>query len=196
MQKRSFRCFVSYIYVFVGMVNSVIRGLVVVLVGVLLVSMNGRALPVLVRLLGVVFFLPAFVSLVNLYMTRKGAPLLPLFMMSVINIGSIVFGACLMLFPVAFLELFVVLLALLLLCFSVFQLFVVLAVCKAEKNRWALLSVPLLLAVVAVLMLFNPFGTISTASVVLGICVVLSGLSDIVITILGHRKTGSAIQKK
>lgn len=191
-----FCCFVSYTYVFDDMVNSVIRGLVVALVGILLVSMNGSALPVLVRLLGVVFLLPAFVSFVNLYITRKGAPILPLFMMSVINVGSMIFGVCLILFPLAFLELFVVLLALLLLCFSIFQLFVVFTRCKTVKSRLALLSVPLLLAVAAVVMLFNPFGTISIASIVLGICVVVSGVSDIVITIMGYRGTTSVLQNK
>lgn len=196
MQNPPLLCFVSYTYSFKGMVNGVIRGLVVVLVGILLVTMNGSALPVLVRLLGVVFFLPALVSLVNLYTTRKGAPLFPLFMMSVINFGSIILGACLMLFPVAFLELFVILLALLLLCFSFFQLYVVLAAYRTVRYGLGMLAVPLLLAFVAVVMLFNPFGTISTASIVLGICIALSGLSDIVITISGHRRAASALQKK
>ena len=52
------------------MINNIIRGSLVALVGILLIVLNESVMPLLVRLLGVVFFLPAFMSLVNLYMKR------------------------------------------------------------------------------------------------------------------------------
>ena len=90
------------------MINNIIRGSLVALVGILLIVLNESVMPLLVRLLGVVFFLPAFISLVNLYMKRKGTPMFPMLMMNVINIGSVILGILLMLFPIAFLEFFVI----------------------------------------------------------------------------------------
>ena len=113
------------------MINNIIRGSLVALVGILLIVLNESVMPLLVRLLGVVFFLPAFISLVNLYMKRKGTPMFPMLMMNVINIGSVILGILLMLFPVAFLEFFVILLAVMLLCFSLLQAYAAISLCRS-----------------------------------------------------------------
>jgi hypothetical protein len=92
-----------------NMVNNVIRGLFVAVVGIVLIAFNENVMPLLVRLLGLVFLMPALISSLNLYMTRKGASFFPMIMMSVINGGSVILGILLILFPVAFLEFFVIL---------------------------------------------------------------------------------------
>lgn len=176
------------------MINGLLRGILVALVGVLLISLGDSALPFLVRVLGAVFFLPATISLVNLYMARKRTALFPLYMMSVINMGSIVFGVLLMLYPVAFLEFIVIVLALVLLCFSLFQLFLVFSLYASQRRGLGLLVMPLLLAVVSVVVLFNPFDVISTATVVIGICLAVSGVSDIVISVLSRRSSSTELQ--
>ena len=53
---------------------------------------------------------------------------------------------------------------------------------------------PLLLAVVSVVVLFNPFDVISTATVVIGICLAVSGVSDIVISVLSRRSSSTDLQ--
>lgn len=177
------------------MINNIIRGSLVALVGILLIVLNESVMPLLVRLLGVVFFLPAFISLVNLYMKRKGTPMFPMLMMNVINIGSVILGILLMLFPVAFLEFFVILLAVMLLCFSLLQAYAAISMCRSLKQGLGLLATPVLLLVMSIVLLFNPFEAISTATLIVGICLVVSGGSDIVISVLTTRNTPTGLQQ-
>lgn len=177
------------------MINNIIRGSLVALVGILLIVLNESVMPLLVRLLGVVFFLPAFISLVNLYMKRKGTPMFPMLMMNVINIGSVILGILLMLFPVAFLEFFVILLAVMLLCFSLLQAYAAISMCRSLKQGLGLLATPVLLLVMSIVLLFNPFDAISTATLIVGICLVVSGGSDIVISVLTKRNTPTGLQQ-
>ena len=177
------------------MINNIIRGSLVALVGILLIVLNESVMPLLVRLLGVVFFLPAFISLVNLYMKRKGTPMFPMLMMNVINIGSVILGILLMLFPVAFLEFFVILLAVMLLCFSLLQAYAAISLCRSLKQGLGLLATPVLLLVMSIVLLFNPFDAISTATLIVGICLVVSGGSDIVISVLTTRNTPTGLQQ-
>ena len=177
------------------MINNIIRGSLVALVGILLIVLNESVMPLLVRLLGVVFFLPAFISLVNLYMKRKGTPMFPMLMMNVINIGSVILGILLMLFPVAFLEFFVILLAVMLLCFSLLQAYAAISMCRSLKQGFGLLATPVLLLVMSIVLLFNPFDAISTATLIVGICLVVSGGSDIVISVLTTRNTPTGLQQ-
>ena len=177
------------------MINNIIRGSLVALVGILLIVLNESVMPLLVRLLGVVFFLPAFISLVNLYMKRKGTPMFPMLMMNVINIGSVILGILLMLFPVAFLEFFVILLAVMLLCFSLLQAYAAFSMCRSLKQGLGLLATPVLLLVMSIVLLFNPFDAISTATLIVGICLVVSGGSDIVISVLTKRNTPTGLQQ-
>ena len=177
------------------MINNLFRGIIVAVVGVLLISLSESAMPFLVRLLGAVFFLPALFSFANLYVKRRNVATFPMYMMFVINAGSVVLGILLMLFPVAFLEFFVILLALALLCFSLFQLFVVLSLFVSHRTGGGLLIMPLLLTVASVIVLFNPFDVISTASIVFGICLLASGVSDIVISMFGRKYSTTDLQK-
>lgn len=177
------------------MINNIIRGSLVALVGILLIVLNESVMPLLVRLLGVVFFLPAFISLVNLYMKRKGTPMFPMLMMNVINIGSVILGILLMLFPVAFLEFFVILLAVMLLCFSLLQAYAAISMCRSLKQGLGLLATPVLLLVMSIVLLFNPFDAISTATLIVGICLVVSGGSDVVISVLTKRNTPTGLQQ-
>lgn len=169
------------------MVINITRSLFAVLVGVLLIVLKDSAMPFLVRLLGLAFLFPALVSVINLFMTRKGAALFPLVMISVIDVGSIAFGVWLLVSPMTFLGLLAVILAVALLGFSLFQIYSVVSVRRSLHSPWGLLVTPLLLAVASIVVLANPFGTIATVSVILGVCAVVAGLSDIVIYIIARK---------
>ncbi|MBO7230930.1 MAG: DUF308 domain-containing protein [Bacteroidaceae bacterium] len=167
--------------------NSVIRSLSAVLIGVLLIVLKDSAMPFLVRLVGVAFFLPALISVINIYSTRKGAPLFPMVLMSIVDVGSMLFGLWLIIFPITFIELFVGMLAVALFCFSLFQIYVILSSYGRVGLQWGLLATPVLLAVLSVVLFANPFGTMKTVSVILGICAIVSGISDVLIYILANR---------
>ena len=177
------------------MINNVIRGLIVTVVGIMLVAYNESVMPVLVRMLGVVFLMPALISSLNLYMTRKGASFFPMIMMSVINVGAVILGILLILFPVAFIEFFVILLALLLLGFSFLQIYSVASLYRSSRHGAGLFVVPVLLLIFSIVVLFNPFGLISTATMIIGICLVVSGCSDVVISVFARRKDSTGIRQ-
>ena len=68
-------------------VNGIIRGLAIMLVGLLLMFMSDSAMPLLIRVTGAVFFLPALVSMVNLYITRGETAMLPKILISLKKIA-------------------------------------------------------------------------------------------------------------
>ncbi len=178
-----------------NMVNNVIRGLFVAVVGIVLIAFNESVMPLLVRLLGLVFLMPALISSLNLYMTRKDASFFPMIMMSVINGGSVILGILLMLFPVAFIEFFVILLALLLLGFSLLQIYSVASLYRASRHGAGLFVVPVLLLIFSIAVLFNPFGLISTATMMIGISLVVSGCSDVVISVVAKRNVSTDLRR-
>lgn len=174
--------------------NSFIRSLSAVIIGLLLIFLKDSVMPMMVRVVGVAFFVPALVSILNIYATRKGANVFPMVLISLVDIGSMFFGLWLIISPVTFLELFVIMLAVVLLCFSVFQIYMVLSSCRRSGMCWSLMATPAILAVLSVVVLANPFGTVTTASFVLGVCAIVSGVSDILISLLVRRKRSSEIE--
>ena len=176
--------------------DNIIRGLLLTLVGALLISLSESAMPLLVRFLGLTFFLPALLSLVNLHVKRKGIPMFPMFMVFVINVGSVVLGVWMLLFPRTFLELFVIMLALILLGISLLQIYVVMSSSLSGRKKWGILTVPLLLTVTSIVLLFKPFAAVSTVSIIIGACLVASGLSDVVIVLLARKRSLTGLQKK
>ena len=107
------------------MSNGVIRSIAIMLVGLLLIFMNVDGARLLIRVLGVAFFLPALVSMVNLYISRAQGKMLSKVLIAVINVGSMAFGLWLMVAPTAFEDAFVKLMAALLLLFAVYQIVVI-----------------------------------------------------------------------
>lgn len=167
--------------------NGVLRSLSAVLVGLLLVFFKDSVMPIIVRFVGASFFLPALVSIINIYKNYKGKMRFADALVSIVDVGSMLFGAWLMISPVSFIELLVIVLAVILLCFSVYQIYMVMLAYKHLRKPWALLATPLLMVVLAVLLLANPFGSVATATVILGVCAIVSGISDILIFILVKR---------
>ena len=49
------------------MTNNVIRSVAIMLLGLVLIFMSDGAMALLIRLIGAAFFLPALVSIINLY---------------------------------------------------------------------------------------------------------------------------------
>ena len=169
-------------------VNGIIRGLAIMLVGLLLMFMSDSAMPLLIRVTGAVFFLPALVSMVNLYITRGETAMLPKILISLINIGCMAFGLWLMILPETFMNLFTTLLAVLLFVFALYQVIVLVAAHRRMQVSWGMIVAPLLLIVASVIMFTVSFDDAATVSIVFGICAVVAGLSDIVISLSVRKK--------
>lgn len=176
------------------MMNNIVRGIATLLVGVLLVVMNGGAIIFLVRLIGFAFLLPALVSAVNLLVGRKGRFSFQEVAVSVVDVGCIAFGIWLVFAPETFVELVVVLLALVILFYALFQLYKLFLAHKYVRVHWGYTVVPLSLVAVAVVALAVPGITLSFITVMIGISAIVSGLSDILISLLA-RRGGNLVKK-
>lgn len=169
------------------MVNNLVRSLATILVGVLLIFMNSEAILLMVRILGVVFLVPAFISAVRLIMNKRKQLSSSDVVVSVIDLGCIAFGLWLLLAPHVFVDFIVVLLALSLMGYALFQLYELFLARKFARFHWSYAIVPSLLVVAAVIAMLVPGKTLSLVTVAMGIGAVMSGLSDIFISLLVDR---------
>ena len=176
------------------MLSNVIRSLATMLIGVLLLFLPENAVELLIRVLGVAFLLPALISVVKLFTTRNDAKTFAKVAISVINIGCIAFGTWLLVSPKTFAELFILLLGVALLFFGLFQLFVVFSK-RSVNMHWGFLIVPLLTVVTSVVVLANPFETVSVVSVVIGVCAFVTGCSDLVISLVIGKSKSTDVEK-
>ena len=165
--------------------NGLVRGLITLVIGILLIVMSGSAMELLIRLAGIAFFLPALVSLVTLYVSRKEAQRLPSIAIAVIDVGSMAFGLWLIVYPLTFQNMFVKLMAALLFVVALHQLYVALRLLK--KRGWKMLVVPLIIAVAAAFLFFRTWEAVSVIAVAMGICAVVLALSDIVVAIISRK---------
>ena len=166
------------------MLNAFFRSLSVVIIGVLLIVMGDGAMELLVRLVGVAFFLPALVSFISVYSKRKEAGKLPSVAIAVIDVGCMAFGLWLLVNPFSFQSVFVKLLAVILLVIALFQVYEVLSTSLRRSGGWKMLVAPLLIAAIAVYLFFWTSAAISLVAVIIGVVAVVSALSDIVLAIM------------
>lgn len=171
--------------------NGLVRGLITLVIGILLIVMSGSAMELLIRLAGIAFFLPALVSLVSLYVSRKEAQKLPSIAIAVIDVGSMAFGLWLIVYPLTFQNVFVKLMAVLLFVVALHQLYVALRLVK--KGGWKMLVVPLVIAAVAAFMFFRTWEAVSAIAVAIGICAVVLALSDIVVAVMSRKASKNEV---
>ena len=126
--------------------GGLVRGLMTMAIGVLLIVMGDGAMELLVRLVGVAFFLPALVSFVSVYSRRKEAGKFTSMAIAVIDIGCMAFGLWLLVNPFSFQSVFVKLLAVILLVIALFQVYEVLSTSLRRSGGWKMLVAPLLIA--------------------------------------------------
>lgn len=171
--------------------NGLVRGLITLVIGILLIVMSGSAMELLIRLAGIAFFLPALVSLVSLYVSRKEAQKLPSIAIAVIDVGSMAFGLWLIVYPLTFQNVFVKLMAVLLFVVALHQLYVALRLVK--KGGWKMLVVPLVIAAVSAFLFFRTWEAVSAIAVVIGICAVVLALSDIVVAVMSRKASKNEV---
>ncbi len=163
--------------------TGVVRSIVVMLVGVMFMFWSESVANMFIRALGAAFFLPAFVSIVRLFVSNVQLGTLPKLLVSIVDVGSMAFGLWLMIAPAGFETLVVKLLAVIALLFAVFQIVMVFAARRSfALSAWTLL-VPALLLVGGVLLFTSSFRPLKALSVMFGIVTVLSGIFDLVMSL-------------
>lgn len=178
------------------MISSVLRSIITIIVGVVLIYMRDGAVALLIRIAGAAFLLPALVSLSNLYVNREVVSKVALTFMTIINVGCVAFGLWLLLNPLSFQNLFVKLMAVLIFLIAFNQIVAVVASRRPVKVALSMLVTPLLLAVVAIYLFTSVELVVGTVILVLGICAVVSGVSDLVIAFVVRKKMRSVVVER
>lgn len=165
------------------MSTGVVRSIVVMLVGIMFMFWSESVANMFIRALGVAFFLPAFVSIVRLYVSNVQQGTLSKLLVSTVDVGSMAFGLWLIISPAGFETMVVKLLAVIAVVFAVFQIVMVFAARRSfALSAWTLL-VPALLLVGGVLLFTSSFRPLKALSVMFGIVTVLSGIFDLVMSL-------------
>lgn len=175
--------------------NGIFRGLVTMVIGILLIVMSDGGMELLIRLAGIAFFLPALLSLINVYIGRKGAKKLPVIAIALIDVGSIAFGLWLIAFPMTFQDAFVKLISALLFIVALHQLYVVFSTHRYVNSKWYIFIVPMLIEVASVFIFFCSWPVVTTVAIILGVCAFVLAVSDIVIAVImrNSAKNGLAV---
>ena len=169
------------------MSTGVVRSIVVMLAGVLLMFWSESVANVFIRIVGVAFFLPAFVSILQVALSKVRGGGISRILVSTIDVGSMAFGLWLMVAPASFETLIVRVFAVVSLFLAIYQIVMFfVARRRLALSGWALL-VPLLLIAGSVLLFNSPLRPLKVLSVAFGVVLLLSGVLDLVVTLkLGH----------
>lgn len=171
------------------MLNTIVRGLVAVLVGVFVIVYRDAFLPLVVQVAGALFLVSGVVSFYTVYMQYKQG-LGNVYLSSayaVVAVCGILLGAWLILNPLFFVGVLVLLFGALLLFLGVYQLAVLVAMRKHLPVRFYMCVVPVLLLVAGFLVVFNPFTVASVPFIIVGVSAVLAGVHDLFTAFLMYR---------
>ena len=165
------------------MSTGVVRSVVVMLAGVLLMFWSESVANAFIRIVGVAFFLPAFVSIVQVALSKVRNGAFSKLLVSTIDVGSMAFGLWLMIAPAGFETLIVKVFAVVALLLAVYQIVMFfVARRRFALSGWTLL-VPLLLIAGGVLLFNSPLRPLKVLSVAFGVVVLLSGVLDLVVSL-------------
>ena len=165
------------------MSTGVVRSVVVMLAGVLLMFWSESVANMFIRIVGLAFFLPAFVSIVQIAFSEVKAGVFSRALVSTIDVGSMAFGLWLMVSPASFEFLIVKVFAVVSLLLAVYQIVMFFVVRRRMAlTGWALL-VPFLLVAGGALLFNSGLRPLKVLSVALGAVVLLSGILDLVISL-------------
>ena len=168
--------------------DNVMRSFATILVGVLLILMKDSAIHLIVRVIGVALLVPALVSALGIFIRRNDGVSMRDMFISAVDVCCVALGLWLVISPGTFVGLLVVLLSLALFCFSFFQLYRLYVANRFADGNWKYAIVPVLLLLVSIVALALPDRTVSFITMLIGIAALVSGLSDIVISLIVDRK--------
>ncbi len=159
--------------------NPWIRNMAIITLGVITVINPQLAPNVIISLLGAILSLPALLSLIGFFSAQKqGAPL-PGYML-ITTCGALIMGLWLLLQPSFFSAIITIALGISL---SVAGLIQFIMLYRAGRSQRILLYVyifPVIIILIGILTLFNPFDTINSIMIIFGISAIIYGLSDII----------------
>ena len=169
-------------------INSyVFRAVCAILIGFLLVFNPELTSPLIVQVIGALFFLSGLFSLASYVWTRwrvrgQMKPFFP-----IVGLGSFLFGLFLFFFPGYFILYRMWMLGGLFVLAGINQMAALISYRKVMPLAWAAFLIPSLVLLTGFLIIAHPFESASLPFVILGVCSIGYGLSEFINGIRLHR---------
>ncbi len=158
----------------------IFRAICSILVGFLLVFNPDRMTFLLVQVIGGLFFVSGFVSVVNYVWARFSSKTVVRPMFPFVGVGSFFFGLFLAFFPGYFITYLMFVLGGLLVIAGIGQIVNFVVYRKIMPLHWLSFLVAVIILSAGVFIFFNPLQSASLPFVILGICCIGYGLSEFV----------------
>ena len=156
-----------------GISNSFLRTICALIIGLVLVMFPNEAGDYFVITIGVVFLIPALLSIIGYFaMSAEERRRLP--------IGSLLFGLWLIIMPGFFADLLTFVLGFILVLGGVQQIASLSAARRWMPVRVGFYIIPVLILIAGLVALFNPTGVRSTAFIIIGISSIVYAVSELI----------------
>ena len=161
-----------------------LRGISLLLIGILLVACREQTTLWIVVLIGALFFIVGIITVLNyLLRKRRGRPTGPF---PLLGIGGMLLGLILMLAASSFIKIFMYVMGGVIVFVGIYQLVVMMKIHRKVKLHSTLFLAPILAVMFGLFALWNPTKAASLPLLMTGLGCVVSGVGDIVATtILG-----------
>lgn len=153
----------------------VIRSLCVLLIGILFLTFGGSALSLMVVAVGVLLMIPSVISLVSYVRHLAQRPMFPL-----AALGSFVLGFWMVLSPLFFVNFFMYVIGGVLVALGVYQLAGLSVTSRVLSVVWPLYLLPVVVLLLGLFVIFNPFEAATLPFVLIGIGCIISAVNDMV----------------
>lgn len=159
-----------------GISNSFLRTICALIIGLVLVMFPNEAGDYFVITIGVVFLIPALLSIIGYFaMSAEERRRLP-----IEGIGSLLFGLWLIIMPGFFADLLTFVLGFILVLGGVQQIASLSAARRWMPVRVGFYIIPVLILIAGLVALFNPTGVRSTAFIIIGITSIVYAVSELI----------------
>lgn len=174
--------------------RAILRSLCALLVGFLLVSNPTEMTVLLVQIIGGLFVLSGVLAFIGFFVTKSTAKKLeqqqgmsfrPVF--PVVGIGSLAFGACLLVWPAMFVSILMYVLGGLLCLVGIGQIASLINYRHFAPLSWSLFVLPLLIMAAGIVVLFYPMDAASLPFTILGVSFLVYGVCEFIMGIRFYR---------
>ncbi len=166
--------------------RAIFRALCALLIGILLVSNPTEMTVLLVQIIGGLFAVSGLLAIIGYFTARiRQSGFRPVF--PIVGVGSLLFGAVLMLWPEKFVDFLMYVMGGLLVLIGVGQIANLINYRKFSPLSWSLFVLPVLLAATGVLVIAYPIEAASVPFTILGVAYIIYGVGEFLLGIRFYR---------
>lgn len=161
----------------------IVRSISVLLIGVLFLVLGDSALSLLVIIVGVLLMIPGVWALVSYVRHIEQRPMFPL-----AALGSFILGLWLAVSPDFFVSFFMYILGGILIALGMYQLAALSVSSRILPVAWPLYVLPVLVLLLGLFVVFNPFEAAALPFILIGVGCVISAVNDLVAAIRASKQ--------